>query len=199
MKHISPGVIVVFVFCIVFSGGFFGLVYPSLKPISQKLAKLNAYSEQMVKTDSNEDSDAKTAQKEALEREKSNIDKLLPDQNNIYDLSIQIEALSKASGVALTGISLTPPAEATIPQTKSQQAAVTAQGAPEGTASSNISLTVNGGYQALRSFLEGLTSLERFIEVKDISMSNGASGSSMTVNAVAYSMVESTKQAAGAQ
>lgn len=189
MKKIAPAVVVIFVFCVVFAGGFFGLVYPSIKPIGKKLAKLSAYSQQSAKATVPSSRTAEIeAQRQLLELEKGKISKLLPDESNVYDLSIQIEALAKSTGVTITSVSLLPAAETSVAKTKSTTATATVQAPPPGTATSSISVGLAGNYDALRSFLDGITQLERYIEVVDVSFSTGTSGVSMVLSAVAYSI-----------
>lgn len=193
MRKIAPSVVIIFTFCLIFAAGFFGLVYPSLTPIGAKLTKLNEYRESTLATSA---TDARSgelaAQRTALEKETKKIDKLLPDETNLYDLSIQIEALTKVTGVTLTSISLTPATEPGIPQTKSVEATTGLQTAPTGTLRSSVSLGVAGGYSNLQQFLDGLTKLERFVEVLDIIVSTNQSGTTMAINAAAYSMGEQT-------
>ncbi len=188
MKKIAPAVVVIFVFCVVFAGGFFGLVYPSIKPIGRKLSKLAAYSQQSTKAVAPSSRSAELeAQRQQLELEKDKISKLLPDESNVYDLSIQIEALAKSTGVTMTSVSLLPAAETTVAKTKSTTAIATVQAPPAGTATSTIAVSLSGSYDALRSFLDGITQLERYIEVVDVSFASGTSGVSMTLSAVAFS------------
>ncbi|CAN5162999.1 hypothetical protein BH11PAT4_BH11PAT4_4950 [soil metagenome] len=191
MKKIAPAVIVVFSFCLIFAAGFFGLVYPSLKPIGRKLTKLATYNQQELSVTASSTRAAEVAaQRALLEKEQAKISKLLPDESNLYDLSIQLEALTKSTGVALTSISLVPAAETAIPATKSTAATAGVIAAPSGTAKSTVGLSLSGSYTTLRSFLDGLTQLERYIEVQDVTFTSGTSGVNMTVNAVAYSVAK---------
>jgi Tfp pilus assembly protein PilO len=191
VKKIAPAVIVVFIFCLIFAAGFFGLVYPSLQPIGRKLTKLATYNQQQLSVGASSSRAAEVVtQRELLEKEQSKISKLLPNQTNLYDLSIQIEALTKNTGVTLTAISLVPAADTSVPATKSSAATAGVLTAPSGTAKSTLGLTLAGSYTSLRSFLDGLTQLERYIEVQDVSFTSGTSGITMTVNAVAYSVAQ---------
>lgn len=191
MKKIAPSTIVIFVFCLVFSVGFFALIYPSLSPIGKKLAIIETYGS--VPFDAGSTLSLNSRQEEQrslLAQESVKVQKLLPQESNLYDLSIQLEALGKVAGVATTSVSLTPGAGTASAPTKSSQATAALQTAPAGTEKSSIAISVVGSYQAVQAYLDGLTSLERYIEVQDVSISAQQANISMTITASAYSVAK---------
>ena len=116
---------------------------------------------------------------------------LLPATDKQYDLSIQLEAAAKSSGVTLTGLALNP-AELQIPKTSEAQEADAAASA--GPKKLTLSLSATGSYAAIQQWVNSLTSLDRFIQLDQITLNADKTGTALTaqVTGFAYYLPGST-------
>jgi Tfp pilus assembly protein PilO len=169
---VKPTIAVVSTFAVVFVLGFFVLIAPELTPIGQDLARLNQYT--LTSGSLKVKKDASALTKYQSQSDLANA--LLPAENQLYDLSVQIEALAKTKSVGLTGLTLNPAVATGTTQTTSSQAASGTTPLPAGVQKASIVTSVTGEYAQVQGFVEGLTSLKRYIQIQDITVSKGVSG-----------------------
>jgi Tfp pilus assembly protein PilO len=180
--RINPSIAVVAVFATVFTGGFFLLLAPQLEPIGHNLARLNYYGTQKINLTNK---DAKDTQ-DAFSKESDLVNSLLPAENQLYDLSVQIEALAKSKPVTLTGLNLNP-AQSDIPQTSSTDAKQQSIPLPANLLKATVTVTATGSYAALQDFIVGLTRLKRYLQIQDLTLNTGGSDQvSVQITAVTF-------------
>ena len=187
MRHLRPFSLVILTFALVFTVGFFGLVYPRLTTFGQTLAALDA----ATKAAENVRPTPKpVVNKTALEAEAAQVDALLPDKNELYDLSIQVEALAKSVPITINTITLTPvtTTKGTATTSTQAQAGNAALTPPNGAQKLSISLGVTGSYVQIEKFVSGLTVLGRYVEVSNVAYTKGSADTNMTaqISAAAF-------------
>lgn len=176
---VSPTIIVLSVFSFVFAAGLFGLLGPVLRSLGKELARVDAYVQQPVIAE------ASAAQKLlALQDQAAQAAALMPEENDLYDLSIQIEALAAKEGVRITGLALSPSTASGAPPTTSDGAtAQNGSSLPSGAETSVVGVSIVGDYAASQRFTIGLTQLSRFIQIQDLTVTaiQGGSGEGESV------------------
>lgn len=176
MKKISAVALVVFSFALVFTAGFFGLLYPRFQEFGRLDTTLAAYTDSVTPSKAG-DSKQLAVKKAELANSAEKVNRLLPNESSLYDLSIQLEALVKAEGVTLSNVTLTPSAsDSGQAVTTSEQAtgADVSIKAPKSTEKALISMTMSGTYGQLQSFIDGMTSLDRYIEITELTFTKAA-------------------------
>ena len=161
----SPVVLFFSVSVSIFLVGFWFLLLPLLHQWGETQANLDMAQKSplssVVKTSSKALEDQQALQQQ--------VSILLPKSDAQYDLSVQVEALSKSLGVSLTSLSLTKD------EPKSGQKKVV------------ITLGASGSYLAVQQFIQALTSLDRFVQVDQFSITNGTVGNVvLQLSAFAY-------------
>jgi|GEM_PF-5872721 len=181
--RIRPSILVVALFSLVFVIGFFLLINPQLAPIGENLARLDAYSHLTIPTPAPAENTA------ALADQTAKVQGLLPQENQLYDLSVEIEALAHTLPISLTSLNLTP-AVSGAPATTSAKATAGSGGLPSSVQKSSISISATGSYADLQTFAENLTKLQRYIDIQDLTMNGSAESTQSTVNitAITYNL-----------
>ena len=95
---------------------------------------------------------------------KESVDALLPSSAAQYDLSVQVEALSKNIGVTVVSVGFA-----------ATDGATAAVAPVPGVSALGLSMGVTGTYAQIQQLVEGLSSLDRFLQVTGVTIS-GASG-----------------------
>lgn len=84
---------------------------------------------------------------------------LLPSSDNQYDLSVQIEGLATVSGATISSLAITPDAAKSV-----KALGVTANRFV-------VTVGIAGSYQQVQRFVDGLTTLERFVGIDQVYVS----------------------------
>lgn len=186
---IPPGIVVLSTFALVFGAGFFLLLGPQIKPLARELARVQVYLTEPALIQQSEE-----AQLETLAARIDEVEALLPYESDLYDLSIQVEALARQENVTITGLALSPASETGSATTSAQaQGEETAAVAPAGgVKTSTLGVSVRGSYEDTQDFIAGLTRLSRFVQIQDLTVTGSAqeSGSTLTtqINAAVYNL-----------
>jgi len=182
--RIRPSILVIALFSLVFVVGFFLLIEPQLTPIGENLERLDAYSHL------NNPTPIPSPDTSTLTSETTKVQGLLPQENNLYDLSVEIEALSKTLPISLTALSLDPSVASAPATTSAQAGAAGGIALPASVEKSTINITATGSYTDLQTFCEGLTKLDRYIDIQDLSMTGTptTTQSTVTLTAVTYNL-----------
>ncbi len=113
---------------------------------------------------------------------------LLPAKSRPEDLLLQVEALARASGVTIETLSVaTVPADVDeLPEVEAAPVAtgavsadgtrVVQQAPPVALQKLSLSVSATGSYGRLQVFTQGLTSLERIVEIDQLSLTNSEEG-----------------------
>lgn len=148
----------------VLAGGFFGLVKPEKKKVSdlktQAQTQESANSTLALQLSVLKDLAKKLPAEQA---ELAKIKTKVPDQVQLANLLRQLVVAGANSGITITGLTPAQPVELT--------------GAP-GISYVDLTITFTGGYAEVEQFDSALEGLARTLLVKDFSLTGGASGSS---------------------
>jgi Tfp pilus assembly protein PilO len=129
-------------------------------------------------------------------RTKANL--LLPSTDEQYDLSVQVEALARSSGVTLTGLAVSAAAAtSTLPKTTPAKDDVVTSSptpAPKEAAPAavvplkvTVNLAITGSYAQVQEVVKGLTRLDRLTQIDQLSVTSGTGGSvSASITAISY-------------
>ncbi|MEZ0286979.1 MAG: type 4a pilus biogenesis protein PilO [Candidatus Paceibacterota bacterium] len=113
---------------------------------------------------------------------------LMPVSDDQYDLSVQVEALAKANNLTIGGLTInaaaatvlpkTTPPKDDVPTTTTAAATPVATAAPSSSGPLKVQVTASvvGGYADTKKFVTGLTTLERFVQVDQVSITAAADG-----------------------
>lgn len=113
---------------------------------------------------------------------------LLPAKARAEDLYLQVEALAQGSGVTIQALSVaTVPADvdelpaveeapASTGEVSADGTKVVKQAAPIALQKLSLSVAATGSYGQLQVFTQGITSLERIVEIDQLSLSNNEEG-----------------------
>ncbi len=172
---VAPTIAVVAIFSLLFAVGFFLLLAPQIKPIGERLARLSLYNADPASLglQKKKQDNVQTQQEEQTKQ----VVALLPAENQLYDLSVQIDALAKSIPVALNGLTLNA-AVGDTKKTSSTQAATETGPAilPAQGQKSTVNITVSGSYQQVQDFVRQLTQLNRYIDIQDLSITAAEGG-----------------------
>lgn len=180
---IVPTIVVVSVFALLFALGFFLLLGPQIKPIGERLARLSLYNADPASLTTQ-----KKKQEEVLakqEEQARRVAALLPAENQLYDLSVQIDALAKSILVSLNGLTLNAAVADTKKTTSTQ--AVGESGPvllPANGQKSTVNITVSGSYQQVQDFVKELTQLNRYIDIQDLAITAAADSEGETIGLI---------------
>jgi len=158
MKRFAPQVLLVSIFSILVGLGMIFLVNPQLRIIANAQQEIVHLASQPVDTRVPKAPEAT----EATKQEYQQVMDLLPLTDSQYDLAVQIEALTRSAGLPLQSLSMNA-AQANDPN------AVTVNGLQVLSAS----LTTKGSYPVIEKLVAGLTTLERFTQINQVSLTNG--------------------------
>jgi Tfp pilus assembly protein PilO len=188
MKLPSNSNIFVTLFCITLAVGGWFLVVPKITQTVTEFSRLDLYTQATAQQDSLAAKATRERQLasyvDALMQRRNIVNPLLPAEENPVDLTIQIETLARSQGINLSALQVSPAAEAGARTTSAQanQAVV----AVPGTKASNVAITVNGSYEQVRTFVLSLPSINRIIQLSDVTMSGSSGGVTATISAAAY-------------
>ena len=169
MIRLAPSYILLLLASLVFAGGVWWLIMPQLQALvavqAQKAIAINSVP---VKA-------APVVQAATKLADRKRVLQLDPSDDGQYDLAVEVEGLSHAVGVSLTGLTLS----ATAPATKAVAAAASdtaaaAPAAPVGPTMLTLTLGISGGYGAVQAFIQGLPTLSRFVTITQLTMSGSA-------------------------
>ncbi|MBU6389395.1 hypothetical protein KGQ71_02660 [Patescibacteria group bacterium] len=182
MAKIAPPVLTIATFSLIFIVGFWVIILPELQSLVMAQNTLTQVENQpVVSTVAKVTRDQqKTA--DAVKAVQSEAETLLPASDNQYDLSVQLDSLSKNLGIPLTGLSIT-----------GGTGLIASSSATSGTAASlqklTLTLSFTTSYDNLKKFLTGLTSIDRYIQINQITVTSSGGGQvSCQVSAFAYYM-----------
>jgi Tfp pilus assembly protein PilO len=165
MKPLSLPLKILVAFILPFAAGYYYLVLPQIKAVGEGLSAVDSLQQSGVATLSVKQRDAFKAQ---IDTVRARTQKLLPATDEQYDLSVQVESLAKSKGMTLTALTISSAVPTTLPKTTPAKDADTAA-APVVSTSSLLKVTVavgvSGSYEAVQSFIAGLTMLDRFMQV----------------------------------
>lgn len=181
---------VLLAFSLPFSALYLFLVIPQVSALTTSLRTLDA--------DRDAIGTGKGTQQAVLKQKLADLtstaNALLPASDSQADISVQVEALAKNVGVAITGfntsvaVSTLPKTTAPasdVPGTASAAATPAPAAAPAGPNKVSIIVAVNGTYQNVENFIAGLTTLDRFIQIDQVSLTATAAGT-LTAQITAY-------------
>ncbi|MCC2631993.1 MAG: hypothetical protein K0S20_692 [Patescibacteria group bacterium] len=171
MTKIHPFVIAVTVADLLFAGLFYVFILPQVSTLGKLQAERDAAS-----TSSSYSAQSISRQKadyEKLKTAKETVAYLLPSGDNQYDLSVQVDALSKQVGVGLASFSVSLDTKPATAQTTSGAVASTAA-ATSSLKKVTMNIGVTGSYDQVKSFVKGLSTLERFIQIDQVLFSLAA-------------------------
>lgn len=182
MNKISPLSLFVSVATLIFLGGFWYAIMPQLKNLGELYSEQEVLQEDPIVTAL---SIRRKVTENNLTETKKQAELLLPAEDNQYDLSVQIEGLAKRLGLPLTGLILT--------QTESTQGQAQTTGGPPPVASIaadkiTITIGVSGEYATVQQFVSSLPTLERFIQIDQVTLSKAGedAATSAQITAFAY-------------
>ena len=158
MAKLAPSVVVIGTLGLVFLAGYWLLILPELHQIGDAARNVKKVESVVA---------VSTPQAKVPETPDQAVNDLLPATDNQYDLAVQIDALSKSLAVPLTSLSLN---------------ADSATGAPSGVANTRrvvVTISLMADYTHVQAFIDGLTSLGRYMQVNQVSLSSttGSGGS----------------------
>ena len=162
---LKPTIAVVSAFSVVFVVGYFVLIAPDMASIGENLVRLSHYDSLSI-TPAKKTTVATIA---SYQQQADLVNTLLPAESQLYDLSVQVEALAKSGSISLTNLTLNPAADG-LPQTTSSQATAGAIPLPAGVVKAALGLGVHGSYTSAQAFLEGLTRLNRYIQIENVTI-----------------------------
>jgi Tfp pilus assembly protein PilO len=170
------------------AGGWF-LIIPRLTAVVTEFTRVDLYNELTGKQNAEQAKKTRAATLatyvQAINERKAIVDPLLPLEENPVDLTIQIDVLAKSQGINVSALSVTGGVAGPAQRTSSAQAAQSIPVVP-GTKTSSVSITVNGTYEQVRTFILSLPSINRIIQIGDIVMSGSDQGVTATISANAY-------------
>ena len=167
MKKPYPVVIAFMIGSLIFLGGYWFLLMPQVRLLAALQESLDA------SNGSTTSSTQKKTEETRINTLKAKANQLLPVNDNEFDLSVQVEALAKKTGLSLTSFKLADNSASTIPQTSTAGAAVTGLSADVKKITINVS--VAGSYKAIQQFVTGFTSLERIIQIDQVTITSDTS------------------------
>ncbi len=190
MKRISSITLVFITFCLTITAGYWYALAPRVQTISKNFATIELLDEQSKDVASSLLSRGKQqllVDKVVSERE-AIVGPLLPQEDNIYDLSIQIESWAKNSGVALSSINIQNPVGAggLPPTTSAQSKSASTIQVPAGIRQVPILLSVTGSYTSIKQFTAGLSQLSRAIQVLEVTFTGSGSSQTAQLTATAF-------------
>ena len=171
MIRLAPSYILLLLASLVFAGGVWWLIMPQLQALvavqAQKAIAINSLP---VKA-------APVVQAATKLADRKRVLQLDPSDDGQYDLAVEVEGLSRAAGVSLTGLTLS--ATASAPASKAVAAAASdttaaSPVAPIGPTMLTLTLGISGGYGAVQAFIQGLPTLSRFVTITQLTMSGSA-------------------------
>jgi len=196
MVKISPTVLVIVTFCSIFLVGFWVLLLPQLEELNRSQAILAQYQKEGVSKVTRVNLQQKDNQ-EKIKQVQEIASTLLPPSDNQYDLSVQLEGLSKNLGIpwqglSLTGVDNTVSANSTPTTSLSKGSAAGVGPLDSKTAAASlkkvtIALNVTVNYNDLQRLLVGLVSINRMIQIDQLTVNSGGSDQlSVQISAFAY-------------
>jgi hypothetical protein len=186
MNRLSPTILAASLFGAVFLIGLWLLVIPQFKEMGVTFGALDKMQQPTTVTKTK--SATRSAQEQQILDLKTQAQTLLPSSDQQYDLSVQIEALSRSVGVSLTGLSLNASQSALPTTAPAQDDSISTKATPTPTAAAatpkpasagkkvTATITVTGSYANIERFIIGLTSLGRYISIDQTSVTNAANG-----------------------
>lgn len=154
MKNLSPFAVTIVAATLTFLMGFWLLAMPSVKEFGQSQADLEATREAIAPVVKQKEAADKLAESQALS------EALLPREGDQYDLSVQIEALSKQLNVPLEAMNVTQPD------------AAAKSGAAAGPQKLAINVSVKAPYDKVQEFVSGLLSMSRFVQIDQVALAS---------------------------
>lgn len=161
MRKISPSITVLTTFTAVLLVGFWWQVLPRLQEFGQLRQAIN----KQIETQKQETLSASNQAKPNASKEKSTYEQaisLLPADDSQYDFSSQVEALSKSLNIPLTSFSL-------------GAGGATAVGTATGVQRITFSISLSANYADTQRFVTALTSIDRFVQIDQISLTGSTS------------------------
>jgi Tfp pilus assembly protein PilO len=162
---LSPLTLAVTLTSVILAAGSWFLVAPALTQVVSQRANLAALNGADMDTAKTKPSSLDQLR---LQQEKEQAEILLPSTDGQYDTMIQIEALAKGLGLTLVSLAATP-SDVTVGQ---KTAAAAGGGAMK---KLNITLSTSAKYEDIQRFIQGLGTLNRFIQVTQFNLSGGGS------------------------
>ena len=136
--------------------------------LEKRVASLDAKAEKLASLDSGD-----------LDIKLGVVEQLLPSDKGVFTLVTQIENTSRASGVLLNKIDLSP---GSLKDSGATKDASSSTGSTQGDLAPKIQLRIllTGDYRSFEQFLKNIFSISRVLAVKDLSLSSSASSSDQT-------------------
>lgn len=182
MKKIPTFAAAFAVLAITFSLGVWFFVLPVLRTIHDTLGEMDAKNQVKAAPRAQQKQNALDLEQREL------VMKLVPAEDEQYDIRIQIEALARTAGVTLSIVDVG--SGSTVPAgPPTSQAQAEAQGSTPSLKTIPLNITATGSYMAAQQFVVGLTRLERFIQVDEVNMtssSNAGDKVSAQIKATTY-------------
>ncbi len=190
MKRISTITVVFVVFSLTMTAGYWYALAPRISAVSHAFATvdlLDEYSRGVADTALSQGKQQLLIDQVVTERE-AIVAPLLPSEDSVYDLSIQIESWAKASGITLTTLSLQASTAGGLPATTSAQAkSAGSVQLPAGVKQLPVLLNAAGTYDQLKAFVIGLSQLNRELQVLDITFTGTGAAQTAQITAAAFS------------
>ncbi len=169
------------VLCVAIAGGiFFGYINPTvtgqITEVNQEIAK---YDSALQAAKLFQDKAAQlTREKQALPQDALvRLDAFLPDGVDNVQLILDLDALAARSGMKLANFTTTESGQAKKIPSSSENAPVMVVESGTGTDSVDISMTGSGSYGALRSFLDGVETSLRPLDLVEFQVSDSSANS----------------------
>lgn len=194
-SRISPSLWMVSTYIILVVIGIWALVIPEVKSVMEVKGQVVALQNQT-------NSASKSAKpKDVVSMKDVDLaDLLVPAQDMQYDLSVQVDGLTRNMGIPLSSLSITG-ATVTAGTKTSAANTVAVNDATSGWSKLTISLTTSSSYANIQNLLNGMVGLNRLIRIDQVSLTQagGTAGSvdnlSAQISAFAYYDPTSTTQA----
>lgn len=153
---------------VLFGVGSWFLVQPQLTELSSLRTQQEVLQDEPIVTAL---SIRKNIQANNLEKTQELVNVLLPNEDNQYDLSVQIEGLADQLSLPLTGLVMNAEAKSGIPKSTAKQA-----GAIPTIAAKKVTLNigVTGEYTRVQQFINSLPTLNRFIQIGEVVLTSGS-------------------------
>lgn len=173
MKKLSLPILSLLLAGLIILAGFWLAVLPQMRSFADLQKQYSALGMQDVGQET-------TTTKPKIDQVKlqalqNSISILLPASDGQYDFAIQLDALSKSMGITLTSVSITNPSAVGATTTSGIPKTSTSVAAPDVTANQGIKkltfvLGLTAKYGDVQRFMQGLLSLNRFVQIDQITL-----------------------------
>lgn len=185
MKALSLTNKILLAFALSLAVAYYFLVLPQVRATAQALGELDMLRDTVTVSGTAKQRETFRAEAQALQEQ---VTALLPASDEQYDLAVQVEDLAKATNLSVTGLTVNAVQGTGQPKTAPSKEETAAGATPtSGPLKVTTTVTVSGTYADIIRFTEGLTNLERFMQIDQVAFTQAVDEPlSAQVTAFAY-------------